>query len=68
MRNKDVCQLKCVAHDYCVSYNLGPLVNGRHLCEISRSDEIKDPRDMETREGFVYQGTKVLFTKKILIF
>ena len=66
--NEDVCPLKCVEHDYCVSYNLGPQQNGGHVCEISSSDAIKSPHLMEQREGFIYQGTKVVFLCHPLVF
>ena len=44
----------------CESYNLGPqLENEDHVCELSKSDAIRDPLDLMTNQGFINRGTKV---------
>lgn len=41
--------------DTCVSINIG-LLKGRFLCQLSNSDHIKHPGDLENEEGFTYRG------------
>ena len=57
--NEDLCQIKCFIHNSCVSYNLGPQEGSGHLCEISDSDHIRDPQDMQKRSGFLYVAFEV---------
>ena len=63
VEKEDNCQLRCFQHRLCVSYNLGPLVEG-HIrdCEISKSDEFRDPQNMTERPGYFYRGLKVHLT------
>lgn len=57
---EDDCQLKCFMHELCVSYNLGPVLdNGIRDCEISKSDEFRDPQNMTDRPGYFYRGIEV---------
>ena len=58
--NEAICQVKCMQHDFCVSYNFGPHQKNQYICEISSSDHIRSPQQMELRKGFIYQGTKVI--------
>ena len=53
------CELNCYLENDCSSYNLGPLVDGRYVCELSDSDDGQHPRDLESRHGFIYGATKV---------
>lgn len=60
VEKEDDCQMKCFRHKLCVSYNLGPAVeNGVRECEISKSDEFRDPQNMTDRPGYIYRGTEV---------
>lgn len=60
VEKEDDCQMKCFRHKYCVSYNLGPAVeNDVRECEISQSDEFRDPQSMTDRPGYFYRGTEV---------
>ena len=60
VEKEDDCQLKCFWHRLCVSYNLGPVVeNDVRECEISKSDEFRDPQNMTDRPGYFYRGTEV---------
>ena len=49
------CKNLCIMEDTCVSINIG-LLKGRFLCQLSNSDHIKDPGDLENEEGFTYRG------------
>lgn len=43
-----------------MSYNLGPVLdNGIRDCEISKSDEFRDPQNMTDRPGYFYRGIEV---------
>ena len=55
----ELCQLQCFVEISCQSYNFGPKEVGSHVCELSDSDAIRDPRDWTTKQGFIYGGTKV---------
>lgn len=63
VEKEDDCQLRCFQHRLCVSYNLGPLVEGDiRDCEISKSDEFRDPQNMTNRPNYLYRGLKVHLT------
>ena len=60
VEKEDDCQMKCFRHKFCVSYNLGPAVeNDVRACEISKSDEFRDPQNMTDRPGYLYRGIEV---------
>ena len=56
---QDNCRLKCYLESDCFSYNLGPLVNNKYICELSDSDHRKHPGDLLPTQGFLYGATKV---------
>ena len=43
----------------CVSYNIGPPINDKVICELSDSDHYLHPDDLKPRPGFTYTGTEV---------
>ena len=45
--------------NHCVSFNLGPPINDRMVCELSDSDNKQQPEDLKPRAGFAYRGTEV---------
>ena len=51
-----------------MSFNLGPPVDGNHECELSNSDHVMHPNDLEHRAGFVYQSFEVSSTVKLPLF
>ncbi|XP_078374940.1 uncharacterized protein LOC144658395 [Oculina patagonica] len=55
---KENCELKCYLENDCFSYNLGPLVDGKYVCELSDSDDGQHPQDLVPRHGFLYVATK----------
>ena len=55
------CRGRCTLNDNCVSYNVGPPIKDQVLCQLSDSDHIQHPKDLVTREGFVYQNSEVRY-------
>ncbi|XP_078374760.1 uncharacterized protein LOC144658240 isoform X2 [Oculina patagonica] len=51
------CKHLCLFESHCVSFNLGPPIKDRMVCELSDSDSTKHPEDLKPREGFAYRGT-----------
>ncbi|XP_078374944.1 uncharacterized protein LOC144658423 [Oculina patagonica] len=52
------CKDLCTMESRCVSFNLGPPINDRMVCELSDSDNTQHPDDLIPREGFVYRSTE----------
>lgn len=63
-----ICLTQCFKEANCMSFNLGPLVDGNHECELSNSDHVMHPNDLEHRAGFVYQSFEVSSTVKLPLF
>ena len=57
------CKHLCTMESHCLSFNLGPSIMGRMVCELSDSDAIKHQGDLKPREGFVYRGTEVIHSE-----
>ena len=60
------CKNLCTLESHCVSFNLGPPVKDRMVCELSNSDDTLHPEHLIPREGFVYRGTQVGITVTII--
>ena len=43
----------------CVSINIGPLINGKGVCELSNSDDKSHSEDLKAKVGFTYRATQV---------
>jgi len=43
----------------CVSVNMGPIKNSKVICELSDSDLLSHPEDLQELSGFTYTGTEV---------
>ncbi len=56
------CKHLCLLENHCVSFNLGPPIKDRMVCELSDSDGTKHLEDLKPREGFVYRGTEVRYS------
>ena len=51
-----------------MSYNLGPVLdNGIRDCEISKSDEFRDPQNMTDKPGYFYRGIEVCFKSSLVL-
>ena len=59
------CKLSCYFEANCVSFNTGPLQDGKHVCELSDSDHHIHPQDLISREGYVYWPTKQVTSNKL---
>ena len=59
------CKHLCTIESHCVSFNLGPPIMDRMVCELSDSDVTKHPGDLKPREGFVYRGTEVRYCSSL---
>ena len=55
----DVCEINRFIEADCVSFNVGPLQDGKHWCELSDSDEIIHPKDLVYGNGMTYVSFKV---------
>ena len=55
------CTHRCIMDPVCVSVNIGPPTDEKFICELSDSDNMKHPKDLKKREGFLYIGTEVIF-------
>ena len=58
VERESACTVSCYLEVNCVSLNLGPLQDGKHVCELSDSDHHIHPEDLVRRVGFAYKGTK----------
>ena len=59
------CKNLCTMESRCVSFNLGPSIKNKMVCELSDSDHTKRPEDLKPREGFVYRSTEVRNPKTV---
>ena len=57
--SEELCRIQCFIESKCESYNFGPKEGGGHVCELSDSDDFRDPRHWITKQGFLYVGTQV---------
>ena len=51
-----VCEVNCFLVADCVSFNIGPLQDGKYWCELSNSDHIVHPQDLVNGVGTIYQS------------
>jgi len=42
-----------------VSVNMGPIKNSKVICELSDSDHLSHPEDLQELSGFTYTGNEV---------
>ena len=54
-----ICEIQCFIEVKCESYNFGTNEDGDYLCELSDSDDVRDPDDLRARQDFLYRATKV---------
>ncbi len=54
--NEGSCRLVCYMEPSCVSINLGPLVKGKHKCELNNAT---DENHLESRRTFTYLAIEV---------
>ena len=56
---RDTCRDRCTMEGSCVSFNIGPPINDKVLCQLSDSDHTLHPGDLKRKGGFTYKGTQV---------
>ena len=63
IKSPDVCEVNCFLAADCVSFNIGPLQDGKYWCELSNSDHIAHPQDLVNGVGTIYQPFLVRIRK-----
>ena len=54
------CRVKCYMEPNCVSINVGPAVQGRHMCELNDiANEIQSQSPLEERQGYIHYSVEV---------
>ena len=54
------CRVKCYMEPNCVSINVGPAVQGRHMCELNDiTNEIQSRSALEERQGYIHYSVEV---------
>ena len=53
------CIGRCSIESYCMSFNIGPPIDNRVMCQLSNSDHMRHPGDLKPQEGFTYIATEV---------
>ena len=56
----DQCEIRCYRDHKCLSVNLGPYQVNGHVCELSKSDHVRNPDDLVPTPGYIYKGTEVM--------
>ena len=59
IESASACEVNCYMEADCISYNLKPLQGGRFLCELSDSENVVHPEDLQYKQGTVYKSFKV---------
>ena len=60
VKSESDCQMECVIHQLCLSYNFGPFRQGTgYNCELNSADRFSKRDDFTTAAGFVYRGVGV---------
>ena len=63
------CRLMCYMEPNCVSINLGPLVGGKHKCELNNAtDENQFANSLVNRPAFTYLAIEVMSQKILPIY
>ena len=53
------CELKCYLEDDCMSINIEPKGDGTYYNELSDSDHVLHPRDLENRKDVINRSVQV---------
>ena len=53
------CELKCYLEDDCMSINIEPKGDGTYYYELSDSDHVLHPRDLENRKDVINRSVQV---------
>ena len=53
------CELQCYLEDDCMSINIGVMGDKTYYCELSDSDHVVHPRDLENQKDVIYRSVQV---------
>ena len=67
VNSADGCEVNCFINDDCVSVNIGPLEDGKHVCELSSSDHNIHPEDLKDQIYFIYRPALVNSIKTLIM-
>ena len=62
------CKERCAMERTCVSFNIGPPINNKVLCQLSDSDRSLHPGHLKGRKSFTYRDTEVCVDLRPLFF
>ena len=57
------CELKCYLEDDCMSINIEPKSDGTYYYELSDSDYVFHPRDLENRKDVITRSVQVRISR-----
>ena len=57
------CELKCYLEDDCMSINIEPKSDGTYYYELSDSDYVLHPRDLENRKDVINRSVQVRISR-----
>ena len=57
------CQLQCYLEDDYMSINIGVMGDGTCYCELSDSDYVLHPRDLENQKDIIYRSVQVRISR-----
>ena len=63
----DGCEVNCFTEDDCVSVNIGPLEDGKHVCELSSSYHDVHPEDLKDQIDFIYRSVLVCSIRILIV-
>ncbi|XP_078373693.1 uncharacterized protein LOC144657247 isoform X5 [Oculina patagonica] len=58
IQDSSACEVNCFTKDDCVSFNVKPLQDDKHFCELSNSSDVVHPEDLKDEQGTVYTSFK----------
>ena len=53
------CELQCYLEDDCMSINIGIMGDETYYCELSDSDHVVHPRDLENQKDVIYRSVQL---------
>ena len=59
------CMDECFAETRCASYNLGPFQGDLRICELSDSNDVLHPEDLQQQHGYLFRAVKVKSNKSL---
>ena len=58
--NQGSCRIDCYNEPNCVSINVGPMVEGKHMCELNNATvDNQDATGLHNKMNYIYLGIEV---------